>query len=389
MSGLGLEVAEWLSARGAGEVIAMGRSLPSAETTALFEAMRAQGTTVTVCQGDVSQSADVQRALRSALPLRGIFHCAGVVDDGLLLQQNRERFQRVLAPKIGGACHLHRLTCNSPLDHFVLFSSIASPLGSPGQTNYASANAFLDAMAQYRRSHRLPALSIDWGAWSETGMAVRHQVLERSAATGILGISNREGLNALETLLSGGSGAQTMVAQVNWPQYLANGIPPGQRKFLSGLQGSQKAHAAGEKSPAKQESWMPRLESIAKSRWKDLLTQLIEEKIRLTLRLEPTQPIMPGQPLQELGLDSLLSIELRNALGIAVNRTLPATLLFNYPTLYALTDFLFRELGGAVVPGAADRKAKPVRKSLVEDIESLSDDDVNRMLGEKAMGGVL
>jgi myxalamid-type polyketide synthase MxaB len=387
-SGLGLKVAEWLSARGAGEVIAMGRSLPSAEAAALFEAMRMQGTVVTVCQGDVSQSADVQRALRSQLPMRGIFHCAGIVDDGVLLQQNRERFQRVLAPKIGGACHLHRLTHNSPLDHFVLFSSIAGPLGSPGQTNYASANAFLDAVAHYRRSRHLPALSIDWGAWSETGMAVRHKVVERSAEAGILGISTREGLSALETLLSGGE-PQTIVAQVNWPQYLANDIPPGQRKFLSGLQGSQQSQAVGEKSHAKQESWLPRLESIAKSRWKALLAQLIEEKIRLTLRLDLAQPIMPGQPLQELGLDSLLSIELRNALGIAVNRTLPATLLFNYPTLDALTDFLFRELGGDAVHGAAGRKAKPVRRSVVEDIESLSDDEVNRMLGEKAMGGVL
>ena len=107
------------------------------------------------------------------------------------------------------------------------------------------------------------------------------------------------------------------------------------------------------------------------------------------MRLDRTQPIIPAQPLQELGLDSLLSIELRNALGIALSRTLPATLLFNYPTLDALTDFLFRELGGDLVPGTADRKAKPVRRSLVEDIESLSEDEVNRMLGERAMGGVL
>ena len=388
-SGLGLKVAEWLSARGAGEVITMGRSLPAAEAAPLLDAMRAQGTVVTVCQGDVSQSADVQRALRSQLPLRGVFHCAGIVDDGALLQQNRERFQRVIAPKIAGACHLHRLTCNSPLDYFVLFSSVASLLGSPGQTSYASANAFLDAVAHYRRSHHLPALSIDWGAWSETGMAVRHKVIERSAETGILGITTHEGLSALETLIGSDSGAQTIVASVNWLQYLANDIPAGQRKFLSGLEGSQQSRQPREKSHAKQESWLPRLETIAKSRWKDLLAQLIEEKIRLTLRLDLTQPITPGQPLQELGLDSLLSIELRNALGIAINRTLPATLLFNYPTLQALTDCLFRELGGDVVPAPTDRKAKPVRRSVIEDIESLSDDEVNRMLGEKAMGGVL
>jgi KR domain/Phosphopantetheine attachment site len=383
-----LKVAEWLGARGAGEVIVMGRSLPSADATRLFEDMRADGTTVTVCQGDVAKEADVAAAVHSILPLRGIFHSAGILDDGGLLQQNWERFQRVLDPKVEGGRHLHRLTQNCPLDHFVLFSSIASLLGSPGQSNYASANAFLDALAHYRRSHNQPAVSINWGAWSETGLAARHKVVERSSRTGILGMSTRDGLAALQALLTGGAGPQTMISRVNWKQYFSNDVPAGQRRFLSGLQDHHPVPVVGEKSQSKQDSWLPKLQVLAKSRWRDLLEQLIEERIRVTLRLDRTLTIVPDQPLQELGLDSLLSIELRNALALSISRTLPATLLFNYPTLDALTGFLFHELGGEVMTKTAARMTKPERKNLIDDIEALSDDEVNRMLGEKALRGV-
>jgi hypothetical protein len=119
------------------------------------------------------------------------------------------------------------------------------------------------------------------------------------------------------------------------------------------------------------------------------LAGLLEERIRVTLRLDRTHAIAPEQPLQELGLDSLLAIELRNALGLSVNRTLPATLLFNYPTLDALTGFLFSEVGGDVPIKPVARVAKLERKNLVDDIEALSDDEVDRMLGEKAMREVL
>ena len=114
-------------------------------------------------------------ALNSAerFPLApGYFDCAGVLDDGALLQQDWARFERVLSPKLEGAWHLHRLTANMPLDHFVLFSSVASVFGAEGQANHAAANAFLDAITQYRHAHGLPALSVNWGPWSETGAAV-------------------------------------------------------------------------------------------------------------------------------------------------------------------------------------------------------------------------
>ncbi len=207
LSGIGLEVAAWLAERGAAQVIVMGRRAANTEAEQVFRKMRDRGAVVSVCQGDVARDADVQAAIDQArsFALRGVFHCAGVLDDGALLQQNWDRFRRVLAPKLEGAHNLDRLTADLPLDHFVLFSSVASVLGSPGQTNYAAANAFLDAMAHDRRSRGLPALSINWGAWSETGFAVRNHTLERGSKIGLRGISTEDGLHALEMMLSGSS----------------------------------------------------------------------------------------------------------------------------------------------------------------------------------------
>jgi len=178
-----------------------------------------------------------------------------------------------------------------------------------------------------------------------------------------------------------------MVGPVNWKQYLLNDLPAGQRLFLSGLLSAGQPPKPGERSHSKQESWLPQLQIIAKSRWRELLAQLIEERIRVVLRLDRSQTVVADQPLQELGLDSLLSIELRNALGLSINRTLPATLLFNYPTLDALTEFLARELGAEVATKATAWKVKPNRKNLVDNIEALSDEEVDLMLGEKAMRG--
>ena len=118
-------------------------------------------------------------------PLQGVIHAAGLLDDGILLHQNWGRFERVFAPKVQGAWQLHTLTCHLPLDFFVMFSSTASLMGSPGQGNYAAANSFMDVLAHHRRSLGLPATSINWGGWAEIGLAARHRVDERVALQGM------------------------------------------------------------------------------------------------------------------------------------------------------------------------------------------------------------
>src|SRR6185503_16441592 len=132
-------------------------------------------------------------------PLRGVVHAAGVLDDGVLLQQDDRRFAAVLAPKVAAAWDLHVLTRDVALDQFVLFSSAAALLGSPGQGNHAAANAFLDALAHRRRAEGRAATSVNWGAWRDVGMAAAQENRgDRMAAHGLLGLTTPEGLAALD-----------------------------------------------------------------------------------------------------------------------------------------------------------------------------------------------
>ncbi|NJQ96784.1 MAG: SDR family NAD(P)-dependent oxidoreductase [Hydrococcus sp. CSU_1_8] len=183
LGALGLQIGRWLVQQGAKHLILTGRNQPSQEARETIDQLEKIGTRVNVVQADVSNFDDVKRIIASSphlpvspspcLPLRGIIHAAGVLDDGVLLKQNWERFDRVLAPKVRGAWNLHLATQNLPLDFFVCFSSIASLLGSPGQGNYAAANAFMDALAHYRRGLGLPGLTINWGVWADVGMAAQ------------------------------------------------------------------------------------------------------------------------------------------------------------------------------------------------------------------------
>jgi acyl carrier protein len=320
-----------------------------------------------------------------------VFHCAGILDDGALLQQSWERFECVLSPKLEGACHLHRLTAHQPLDLFVLFSSVASIFGSEGQANHAAANGFLDAMAQYRQSRGLPALSVNWGPWSETGAAVQLRVVDRKSKMGVRGISTREGLQALETLIADGR-AQAMVAPIEWKQYFANRLESQGDAYRPLLRELRTLHAAKSTTAAahkkKNPSWLPQLESAAPAQRMQLLVDLIGERVKCTLGIGGGQEIDPKQPLPELGLDSLLSIELRNSLGASLTHTLPATLLFNFPTLEALAGFICREVFGDLPETEPARKADFVPANILDDIEALSDEEVDRQLNLRAAGGV-
>jgi myxalamid-type polyketide synthase MxaB len=394
LSGIGLEIADWLAQRGAAQVIVLGRSAATPGAAEVFETMRNAGTHVDVCRGDVSNEADVLAAIQRAdrLPLRGIFHCAGIVEDAALLQQDWSKFERVIATKLEGAAHLHRLTADVPLDHFVLFSSVASVFGGPGQANYAAANASLDALAHYRQSRGLAGLSVNWGPWSETGIAVRHGVLQQKSKMGMGSISTSDGLRAMERMLAG-SLPQILFAPIDWKKYFAvssagSGLDPN-RQLLSELRAArpQKPGTANAQQK-KSSSWLPQLEAAAASQRQPVLMDLIASRVKATLGIQDAQEIDPAQPLQELGLDSLLSIELRNSLGASLEHTLPATLLFNYPTLKALVGYISREVLHESQESPTEAKSDSSPASLVEEIEALSDEEVDRLLTARAAEGV-
>ena len=174
LTGLGLTTAEWLSDQGAGGLVLLGRRAPNEDAKAVIELIEAKGVNVLIGQVDVADTRALAALLdrvRAERPIRGVFHAAGVLDDGMLADQTPERIARVMAPKVAGGWLLDELTRDDPLDFFVLFSSASALLGSPGQSNYIAANGFLDGLAAYRQARGLPALTINWGSWAEVGMA--------------------------------------------------------------------------------------------------------------------------------------------------------------------------------------------------------------------------
>ncbi|MCB0207974.1 MAG: SDR family NAD(P)-dependent oxidoreductase [Anaerolineae bacterium] len=325
LGGLGLLVARWLVTQGAKRLVLLGRSRPKPEIQPQLDQLAQMGAEVTVAQADImdqEQVADILDQIDERYPLRGIVHAAGLLDDGALLNQNWDRFIKVLGPKVWGIWHLHRLTQDMPLDFFVLFSSAAGLLGSRGQANYAAANTFLDAFAHYRRAQKLPALSIDWGAWSEVGVAADMVQRERQhlVAQGLGIISPEQGMQVLAYLLQQDV-AQIGVMPIDWP------------RFLTGSMTVSPFFAAFNRQPTPDESpgfdqpagLRQQLERVSIEERQILLTQHLCAVTARVLGLRPPEQIDPRQRLMELGLDSLMGIELRNIVGTELNVNLPAT----------------------------------------------------------------
>ena len=347
LGGLGLPVARWLHERGAGHVVLMGRGQPEGEAAEDLAELREAGAQMTIVQADVSDEGQVSRALRevdeSLPPLRGIIQSAGVLDDGVLTQQSWDRFERVLAPKVQGSWHLHALTQGRTLDFFVLFSSAASLLGSQGQANHSAANAFLDALAAYRRVHGMPGLSINWGAWSDIGAAARRDPEEQARRKGMGWISPRQGIASLDALFRVSVAQAGVVAMDDWGAYLRSRPPS---PFFTEFESVEGA------APEPEAGILHALEEAPPGERRAVLSAYVRTEIRKALGFEPAAAIDLRAGLFDLGMDSLTSVELRNALQSGLACSLSPNLTFDYPTAGALIDHL-----AEVVPIMADGAA--------------------------------
>ncbi|NEO44601.1 MAG: SDR family NAD(P)-dependent oxidoreductase [Moorea sp. SIO4A3] len=338
LGALGLEVAQWMVTQGAKHLALMGRRAPNPTAQKVIEELETAGAHVRVVLGDISHTENVALTLKeisaSLPPLKGVIHAAGVLDDGLLQNMSWQQFTKVMAPKVAGTWHLHQLTLDLPLDFFVCFSSMASMLGSPGQGNYAAANGFMDAIAHYRRGMGLPGLSINWGPWAAAGMAARLDSLnqQRLQSSGMIAIKPEQGMMALGSLLSE-SQSQVGVFPINWSRFVRQ-LPGGQKMpFLEAL-------ISTEPSLTQKSAFREQLEAAAVDERQELLTTQIRSLIAKTLGWTDTQKIGMRQPLFDLGLDSLMAVELKNRLESSLETSLSSTLLFDYPTVEALLEYL-------------------------------------------------
>ena len=333
LGGLGLVVARWLVDRGARHLALVGRHGPTAAAREALANLETAGARVLVLEADVADWDALAGALthvaESLPPIAAIFHAAGVLDDAMLRDQRADRFARVLRPKVDGAWNLHCLTRSLPIEQFVLFSSAAALLGSPGQANHAAANAFLDVLASWRRARGLPALSIGWGLWSDVGAAADRRAGDRMASAGIGAITPEEGVMALEQALAH-STPYVGIVPVVWPRLLAR---VGPSRFLSEVAGGAVAESADGSS------WTSRWEAASADERRGLLVTVVRAEVARVLGTDPAA-IDPEQGFFEIGMDSLTSVELRNRLESQVGCSLSSTVAFDHPTVTALADHL-------------------------------------------------
>nr|AXN93621.1 PuwB [Symplocastrum muelleri NIVA-CYA 644] len=365
MGGLGLLVADWMVQKGVRHLVLVGRNGASSSVSNQLRELEKAGVQVVVAKADVSEAEELSQVLseitQSLPPLRGIIHAVGVLDDGILQQQNWERFAKVMAPKVEGAWNLHHLTENLPLDFFVLFSSVASLLGSPGQANHAAANAFQDALAYYRQARGLPGLSINWGAVSEIGAAAKRQAGGWIEAKGIGTISPQQVLEVLEEQLISQPKAQVGVVPVNWSKFIQQSAP---WPLFADLQ------QAPDRSQEQHSGFLQQLETMPAGERVAYLVAHVRSQVAIVLGMAPSAPINLQQGFFDLGMDSLTSVELRNRLQTSLECSLPATLAFKYPTVEALADYLATEVFAFVQPTrseeATQKKSQAQRPDLAE-----------------------
>ncbi|MEU8693464.1 SDR family NAD(P)-dependent oxidoreductase [Streptomyces sp. NPDC048665] len=355
LGALGLETARYLVARGARHLVLVGRGAPGPDAEPVLEDLRARAE-VTVLAADVSERRAVEDLLArvdgSLPPLAGIVHAAGVLDDGLLTGLDEERFRAVAGPKSAAAWHLHRATVERELDFFVLYSSAAAVLGSASQGNYAAASAFLDTLAHHRRSLGLPALSIDWGPWSRIGLAARPERGGALAARGIESISPEQGIAALDRIL-GADATQVCVLPLD-REKLRGHHGGGLLRTLLDEPGEDARGAAGARDEV-------RRQMLAVEPGRRRRAVLTEHCRAVTARVVGAEParIDTGAPLTSMGLDSLLSLELRKSLESSLHIQLPSTITWRFPTVDALVPYLADRMEIELEPGRVPDGQRP------------------------------
>jgi NADPH:quinone reductase-like Zn-dependent oxidoreductase/acyl carrier protein len=357
LGGFGLAVARWMADNGARHLVLMGRSgVTTEEAQSTISTLECKGITIVVERADVGKKEDVGgvfgRIIASLPPLRGIVHAAMVLDDGILLQLNADRFKRVMEPKVLGAWHLHTLTLSMPLDFFILFSSVTTMLGNPGQANYVAANAFLDSLAHLRRSLNLPAFAINWGHLSDVGYLARNaDVAARLESAGIRGFTAANALKVMERLMVRGK-VQSGVMNINWHQWayvFPSDISP--RLSLLAHHG-QSSGLVGENHQRIREI----LIASQPAERHEILVQFLKEQVAKVLGMSASK-VDADQPLNGMGLDSLMMVELKNRIEKETSISFPAVELMVGPSVRELSRVLLNHVSASLGSSAARQPA--------------------------------
>ena len=356
--GLGFRTVQWMVERGAASIVMVGRRQPSSQIREQIAKLREAGTRIYDLVGDISERSDVESIFRriseTGLDLRGVIHAAGTLKDGTVLQQTREQFATVFKPKVYGGWLLHEFSRQSPLDFFVLYGSAASVLGSAGQSNHAAANGFLDGLSRLRRRQGLPSTTIAWGAWSEIGAASHLTDLGRAGRLGLSAFSSEKGIELLEQAICSGR-AEVAALPIDWQIYLSPGKVQCDWPLFAGMsvQASDDHSSSNPPLQDRRLALKSLLERAPAENRLHVIKEYVRPRVAEVLRLDSGAAFREDQQLAELGLDSLMALELKNELQVALGITLPANFFFEYPSLNLAATFVNARLA------AADGSSRP------------------------------
>ncbi|ANZ41990.1 hypothetical protein BBK82_44725 [Lentzea guizhouensis] len=311
--------------------------------------LRALGVEVTVAACDTSDRVALQELLDGIENLTGVVHAAGVLDDSLITNMTAEQLHTVLRNKADAAWLLHELTRDRDLAAFVLYSSMAGTLGNPGQANYAAANAYLDALAHYRRELGLPAVSMAWGLWADASTMSAHLTEAdhaRMARDGFPAITAEQGNAIFDGALGLGHPA-VLTVPINLNAVRGNPLPMLRGLVRAPVRRSASAQAGDSNALA------AALAGRDEAGQQELVLGLVREHAAYTLGHASGESIDPERPFKDLGVDSLTAVELRNRLGTATGLRLPSTIIFDHPNVAALAGYLRSKLTGQVKTASA------------------------------------
>ena len=356
LSGFGLRTAQWLVDKGARHLALLGRrGAATEEAQPALAAWREQGIEVQALACDITDSAQLRSVLASIeaskAPLRGVVHAATVFEDGLVRNLTQAQLQRVLEPKAKGAQYLHELTAHLALDFFVLFSSATTLFGNPGQANYVAANHWLEALARHRLLQGLPATAVLWGAIDDAGFLARNQDIKDALQSRMGGaaLQSQAALDTLERLLlqqRSGLG----VLELDW-KALSRFLPAAGSPKFSEL---ARLHSGEQEEESNVDDIQRLLLEMNDQELTELFAEMLKQEISEILRM-PTSKLDSNRPLQELGLDSLMSVELVVAVEERFGIRLPVMELSETSSIAKLTVRILE-----LLRGSKDAEAAPV-----------------------------
>ena len=384
--GFGKVLASWLVDCGARHLALSSRSGPSTpEAEAFLDSLTEKGVSVQVLRADAGSPAEIDRMLAeiasAGQPLKGVFHLAMVIDDAPLAGLTTDRMRSVLGPKAKGAWLLHEKTRELELDAFVMFSSISSIFGNPAQANYAAANAFLDALAQHRRALGLPALVINWGALGGEGYVARNErVAEYLARQGTIPLSPREVTMLTESFLNSGT-TQALALRADWGKWRASvrGNPEHplmERIFADSIEGQEAVGAKGD--------WRLKIESSPPEKRAEIIMLAVLDVVGGVLRVKP-ESLRADQPLTDLGLDSLMAVEIETSLEGSIGVALPPASLMRARTINQIAVLICDHLAGSSHAQRAGQAPVAIEAPPIEsmDLDSFSDEEIEQLLGDE------